>query len=94
MADISIRREHGLSLQQAKDAAQQIADRMAGEFQMATEWCGDVLSFRRSGVAGTLALQERAVQIDVTLDFLFKAFAATLEEKIARNLDRVFGAPA
>src|SRR5690606_22682532 len=47
MADISIRREHGLSLQQAKEAAQQIADRMAGEFQMATEWCGDVLSFRR-----------------------------------------------
>lgn len=94
MADISIRREHGLSLQQSKEAAQQIADRMAGEFQMTTEWRGDVLAFRRSGVVGTLALHEREVKIDVTLDFLFKAFASTLEEKILRNLDKVFGTHA
>jgi putative polyhydroxyalkanoate system protein len=94
MADISIRREHQLSLQQSKDAAQQIAEKMAGEFDMTTQWNGDVLSFKRSGVAGTLALRENEAQIDITLDFLFKAFAATLEEKIVRNMDKFFGAPA
>ena len=94
MADVSIRREHGLSLQQAKEAAGQIAERMAGEFDMTTQWNGDVLSFRRSGVAGTLALREHEAQIDITLDFLFKAFAGTLEEKVARNMDKFFGAAA
>lgn len=94
MADITIKREHALSLQQSREAAQQIAERMAGEFDMTTQWNGDVLSFRRSGVAGTLALREHEAQIDITLDFLFKAFATTLEDKIARNLDKFFGAHA
>lgn len=94
MADISIKREHGLSLQQSKQAAQQIADKMAGDFDMTTQWNGDVLSFKRSGVAGTLALRENEAQIDITLDFLFKAFASTLEEKIVRNMDRFFGTSA
>jgi putative polyhydroxyalkanoate system protein len=94
MADISIKREHQLSLQQSREAAQHVAAKMAAEFDMTTQWNGDVLSFRRSGVAGTLALREKEAQIDITLDFLFKAFAATLEEKVARNMDKFFGAQA
>ncbi|WP_293776298.1 polyhydroxyalkanoic acid system family protein [uncultured Oxalicibacterium sp.] len=94
MADISIRRTHQLAPEAARDAAQQLADRMVNEFEMQTEWQGDVLSFQRSGVSGTLALQGQEAQVDVTLDFLFKAFASTLEEKIVRNMDRVFGAAA
>lgn len=94
MADISIRRAHQLAPEAARDAAQQLADRMVNEFDMQATWQGDVLTFQRSGVSGTLALHEQEAQVDVTLDFLFKAFASTLEEKIARNMDRVFGASA
>lgn len=90
MSDISIKQEHQLPLQQAKDAAQKVADKMATEFDMTTQWDGDVLSFQRSGVAGTLALSEKEAQIDITLDFLFKAFASTLEEKVARNMKKFF----
>ena len=94
MADISIKQEHQLPLSKAKEAAQQVADRMAAEFDMATQWEGDVLSFKRSGVAGTLALRESEAQIDITLDFLFKAFAGTLEEKVARNMKKYFAEAA
>lgn len=94
MADISIKQEHQLPLSKAKEAAQQVADRMATEFDMATQWEGDVLSFKRSGVAGTLALRETEAQIDITLDFLFKAFAGTLEEKVARNMKKYFAEAA
>lgn len=94
MPDIQIRRPHALPLEAARGAAQQIADRMVNEFDMTTEWNGDVLAFRRSGVSGTLALRDNEAQVDVNLDFLFKAFASTLEEKIVRNLDKAFGAPA
>lgn len=90
MSDISIKQEHQLPLQEAKDAAQKVADKMAAEFDMTTQWDGDVLSFQRSGVAGTLALREKEAQIDITLDFLFKAFASTLEEKVARNMKKFF----
>jgi len=94
MADISIKRAHQLPLEQARSAAQQIADRMVNEFDMSTQWQGDVLAFKRSGVSGTLALRENEAQVDVNLDFLFKAFSSTLEEKIARNMDKFFGASA
>jgi len=52
MADISIKQEHQLTLQESKDAAQKVADKMAAEFDMTTRWEGDTLSFKRSGVAG------------------------------------------
>ncbi|CAL60998.1 conserved hypothetical protein [Herminiimonas arsenicoxydans] len=94
MADISIKQEHQLPLSKAKEAAQQVADRMATEFDMATQWEGDVLSFKRSGVAGTLALREKEAQIDITLDFLFKAFAGTLKEKVERNMRKYFAEAA
>lgn len=94
MADISIKQEHQLTLQESKDAAQKVADKMAAEFDMTTRWEGDTLSFKRSGVAGTLALREKEAQIDITLDFLFKAFASTLQEKVARNMAKFFSETA
>lgn len=94
MADISIKQEHQLSLQQAKEAAQKVADKMASDFEMTTQWDDDILSFKRSGVAGTLALREQEAQIDITLDFMFKVFAGTLEEKVARNMKKFFAEAA
>ncbi|MNJ00965.1 putative polyhydroxyalkanoic acid system protein (PHA_gran_rgn) [compost metagenome] len=52
------------------------------------------MSFKRSGVAGTLALREKEAQIDITLDFLFKAFAGPLQEKVARNMKKYFAEAA
>jgi len=94
MTDISITRTHELPLEQARSAARQIADRMVNEFDMQTQWNDDVLTFERSGVSGTLVLREQEAQVEVKLDFLFKAFASTLEEKIARNMDKAFGITA
>ncbi len=94
MTVIRITRAHRLPPEQARSAAQQIADRMVNEFEMKTQWNGDVLAFERSGVSGTLALRESEAQVEVKLDFLFKAFASTLEEKIARNMDKAFGIAA
>ncbi|MDB5763326.1 MAG: hypothetical protein JWQ21_2321 [Herminiimonas sp.] len=90
MADISITQVHELTPNKAKAAAQKMADRMAEEYDMSSEWEGDVLTFRRSGVAGTLALQDSQARLDITLGFPLKAFAPGIEEKISRNMEKVF----
>jgi putative polyhydroxyalkanoate system protein len=90
VADISIRQSHQLSLRSAQAAAQKIADRLAAEYDMSTSWKGNVLNFKRAGVSGTLVLHENQAQVDVTLGFLFKAFSAKFEEKIARQMKQVF----
>ena len=50
MADISIVQAHSLTPEQAREAAQQVADKIAREYGLACNWEGDVLRFERSGV--------------------------------------------
>lgn len=92
MADISIRQQHSLSHQGAKAAAQEVAEQMARDFDMALQWDGNVLLFQRSGVSGALTLLEREALLEIRLGFLMKAFAARIEEKVAAKMERVFAA--
>ena len=94
MADISIRQAHQLSMENAKDAARKMADQMAAEYDMAVSWKGNMLNFERSGLSGTLVLHEEEAHLEVTLGFLFKAFSARIEEKMAQNMGKIFGGKA
>ncbi|HTH45062.1 MAG TPA: polyhydroxyalkanoic acid system family protein, partial [Oxalicibacterium sp.] len=82
---------HALSLQQAKEAAQQVAERMADEYDMATRWEDNVLRFERSGLEGSLIVEAQQVQVDITLGGFFKSFAPMIEDKIGRNIAKTFG---
>ena len=90
MADITIIHAHTLSMSQARDAAQKVADQMVVDYEMVATWRGDVLSFTRSGVSGTLALEARCAQLDIELGFMLKAFASKIEEQVNRNMQKVF----
>jgi len=92
MADISITQKHKLSHKKAKAAAQKVADQLAEEYGVSAEWDGDMLNFRRSGVSGTLELSPHEAQLEITLGFMLKAFAATIEEHIHKNMKKVFAA--
>ena len=95
MADITIIQDHSLSMEQARDAAQKVADQMVADYEMVAEWSGDVLSFKRSGVTGTLALGENQAQLEIALGFMLKGFASKIEEKVSKNMRKVFcGEPA
>jgi putative polyhydroxyalkanoate system protein len=94
MADIRITQAHKLSHKKAKAAAQKVADQMAEEYEMSSEWDGDVLKFKRSGVSGKLVVSEKEAHLEISLGFLFKAFASTIEEKVAAKMKKVFSAKA
>lgn len=93
MADISIKQSHQLSHDHAMAAAQTVADKMATDYDVASTWDGDVLSFKRSGVAGTLAIDADEVRLDITLGVLLKSFAPMIQEKVTRNMAKVFAGP-
>jgi putative polyhydroxyalkanoate system protein len=94
MADISITQHHTLSQNKARDAAEKVAVQMAREYDMTLDWEGDVLYFRRSGASGALILGDRAVHLEINLGFLLKAFAPTIEEKVAAKMEKVFSSTA
>lgn len=90
MPDISITQKHALTHKKAKTAAQKVADQMAEEYDMACEWDGDVLMFSRSGISGRLTLSDRQARVEISLGFLFQAFAPAIEEKVAAKMKKIF----
>ena len=90
MADINIVQQHKLTAVKAREAAQQVADKLAQEYDLACAWDGDVLRFERSGVDGSLTLEKEQAQLHIKLGFMLSAFASTIEGKIAEKMRKVF----
>ena len=90
MADINIVQQHKLTAVKAREAAQQVADKLAQEYDLACAWDGDVLRFERSGVDGSLTLEKEQAQLHIKLGFMLSAFASTIEGKIADKMRKVF----
>ena len=90
MSEISIVQEHTLSPEQARDAAQQVAQRIATEYGLACKWDGDVLRFERSGVEGALTLEDQRAAMRIRLGFFMGAFAPAIEAKVAEKMRKVF----
>lgn len=90
MSDIVITQEHRLDQGAARAAAQKVADEMVEKYDMNVEWHGDVLAFKRSGVSGALTLSPHRAVLEVTLGFMLKSFSSAIEEKVTRNMQKVF----
>lgn len=96
MSDIHIHRQHHLSLKAALEIAHQWADQAEREFDMRCAFAegpsGHEVSFTRSGVNGSLKVNEESFELNAKLGFLLGAFKDRIESEITRNLDRLLGA--
>ncbi|MCC2971687.1 polyhydroxyalkanoic acid system family protein [Massilia sp. IC2-476] len=90
MSEISIVQEHTLSPEQARAAAQQVAQKLAADYDLACKWDGDVLRFERSGVEGALSLEGQRAALRIRLGFFMSAFASSIEAKVAEKMRKVF----
>lgn len=90
MAEIHIKRKHTIGVKKAKLAAQKVADDLAQEFGVTSEWDGDVLRFAHHGVDGELSVTKEEVVVNAKLGFLLSAFKSRIESHISDNFDRYF----
>ena len=90
MADIDITQAHNLTSESAKAAAQEVIDKLSKQFELKTQWEGDVLTFKRDGVSGSLAVEAQRARLEITLNLLFKAFAPKIEEMLSEKMRKVF----
>jgi putative polyhydroxyalkanoate system protein len=89
MNTIRLVRRHHLSVKDAKKIAQKTADDLAQEYGLASEWEGDRLVFKRSGVDGSMHVDEQQIELSVTLGFLLMPFKFKIEQHIERRLDEL-----
>ncbi len=91
MADIHIERDHGMSLAQARKTAFKWAEQAEQKFDMQCTYeegvTQDEVSFKRSGVTGTLTVTATAFTLQARLGFLLGAFKDKIEGEIVKNLD-------
>ena len=96
MSDIHIHRQHHLGLKAALDIAHQWADQAEREFDMRCAFAegpdGHEVNFSRSGVNGTLKVDQDNFELTAKLGFLLGAFKERIESEITQNLDRLLGA--
>jgi putative polyhydroxyalkanoate system protein len=90
MSEIRIRRAHNLPLEQARALAEQIAQRLQNEFDLAYRWRGSALTFSRDGVEGTLTVAAQEIRLHARLGFLLSFLKPRIEEEIEASLDRLF----
>jgi putative polyhydroxyalkanoate system protein len=91
MSDLVIRRTHGMTLKKAKAAAEHIAEELAQEFKISYEWEGNVLSFHRSGIAGTMSVDRKFIEIKAKVGFLLLPVKSRIEREIHRFCDENYG---
>ncbi len=90
MAEINYSIDHQLSHEDAKKAAQEVADNLAREYSLQCKWNGDVLNFERSGVKGNLTVKEKSASINISLGFMLSAFSGKIKQEVTANMQRVF----
>ncbi len=91
MADIHLERKHQLGLAAARKIAFEWAEQAENEFDMACTYeegktC-DTVSFKRSGVHGTLDVTAEHFALSAKLGLLMSAFKDRIEGEIVKNLD-------
>jgi len=98
MADIHIERAHGLDLADARKAAALWVQQAEEKFDMRCTYEdgveSDHVTFTRSGVSGTLKVNQDKFEIDAHLGFLLGAFKDRIESEILKNLDTLLAQPA
>jgi putative polyhydroxyalkanoate system protein len=90
MSNIDIHHTHSLSPDQARQAVQEVAEKLSARFGLACDWCGDHLEFSTSGVDGRIALAPQQVHVTARLGLLMSAFKGPIEAEIRRVLDERF----
>ena len=88
MADIQVKRNHKLGLEEARRAAEEIAENLKERLQTAYHWDGEHLRFKRSGAEGYLWVTEDIIEITITLGLMFKPMRGLIEGKVVEFLDR------
>ncbi|MEB0105591.1 polyhydroxyalkanoic acid system family protein [Pseudomonas sp. MH9.3] len=88
MARITVEREHSLGKEGARAKADTLAQKLQDKYGVASFWSGDTLNLKRSGVKGTVRVDEDLLRIDVELGLLMSAMSGTLKTEIEKALDK------
>jgi len=84
---MKIRRSHNLGLEEARNRADRIAADLQEQFSLRSTWQGDALHVKGNGVSGQLRVDERDIELDVSLGFALKLMEGPIRSVIEKTID-------
>ncbi|MGV8940105.1 MAG: polyhydroxyalkanoic acid system family protein [Lysobacter sp.] len=90
MARIDIHHPHTMTPDQARQSAQEVADKLSTRFGVDCRWDDNTLHFSRTGIEGCIALLPSQVHVTADLGFLFGAMKGPIESELRRVLTERF----
>ncbi|ERI51977.1 polyhydroxyalkanoic acid system family protein [Pseudomonas sp. NPDC077186] len=88
MSRIRVERPHQLGRAAAREKAEQLAERLAREYDVRYRWNGDTLEFKRSGADGSIEVGEDRVCVELKLGLLLSAMGGSIKREIEQVLDK------
>ena len=82
-----IRRRHQLTIEEAKERADEIAVDICRRFSLQSRWHGDSLYLRGTGVNGELHLEDDRLEIVINLGFALKLMEGPIRGAIEESID-------
>ena len=89
MPTIKIERKLDMTVEQVKEVADKIAEKLSREYGVSFDWSGNCAKLNGSGLNGSCTVEDRAITIELNLGFLLKPFAPRIEEAVNRYLDKL-----
>lgn len=84
------KREHGIGLERAREAALSIARRAEEKASVSYRVVGDRIDVEGKGVKGHMTVDETHVEIDLELGMLLRPMKSVIERKIGDYFERYF----
>lgn len=89
MAGFRLSKPYTMPREELRAAATQLAEKLERKHGVRSQWQGDTLRIRGSGVDGELSFDEGVVDVSVQLGLLASAFKKPLRTEVQRYLDEM-----
>jgi putative polyhydroxyalkanoate system protein len=82
-----VRRQHDLGLDEARVRVQAVAESLQRQYSLSSDWQGNRLQFRGSGVNGYIEIDDGCIEVRVRLGLALKMLETVIRTEIERALD-------
>lgn len=87
MGRFTVSKPYTLPREDVRGAAELLAEELKQRYGMRYRWQGDTATFTRTGLDGTLSIENGSIDLDIRMGLLASAFEKPLREAITRYLD-------
>ncbi len=87
MGGFTVSKPYTMARDEVRSAAEELANALREEHGLRYSWQGDTARFSRSGLEGTLNIEDDCITLKVKLGMLASAFERPLKKAVTEYLD-------